>query len=65
MNVFGWPNCWYEPNPTKAYGFRTDSTFEPYDTENSLDSSSRYEKASFRGYDLSAMVMNTTLSARR
>jgi len=44
------------PNPTNAYGLRTVSTLGPYDVANSFDSSSRYEKASFRGYDLSAIV---------
>ena len=53
------------PNPTKAYGLRTESTFGPYELANSLESSSRYENASLRGYDFSAMVRYTTLSAMR
>lgn len=53
------------PNPTNAYGLRTLSTLVPYDVSNSLDSSSRYENASFRGYDLSAMTKYTTLPATR
>ena len=50
------------PKPTKAYGFRAVSTFEPYDWENSRASSSRNKKASLRGYDFSAMVRYMTPS---
>jgi len=50
------------PKPTKAYGFRAVSTFEPYDWENSRASSSRNKKANLRGYDFSAMVRYMTPS---
>lgn len=34
-------HAYYIPKLTKAYGFRTVSTFAPYDVANSLDNSSR------------------------